>query len=284
MVRALAYCDTAFDPASPGRLCRGRERWVSGWDPDQPVRVHRLVISGAEFSDDSARDARRGLTCAGVDIGALLRGLFPEQTLVAFREEGVAPEVPAYAPEHERDWSFVPRQAGAWTDVIRRWRSQVEEPAELHRLVAEDLIDGLLVLPAGASPALSSAQEDALYLLTGHGDGSSWPVRRFQPMALQDVLAVSEAVVAVHLDKHGPALGVYTLAPLDCEPALEAVARQAGALAVPFTIPPMLARWDRALQELRMRWTRERRDEFPVPPAEEPTRWSRAPRSRHGEE
>lgn len=284
MVRALAYCSSAFDPSAPGRLCRGRERWVLGWDPEGPSGLSRIMLSGAEFTDDSARDARRGLTCAGVDIGALLLALFPDRVLVAFREEGAPPEVPAWAPEAEADWAFVPRQGGAWTDVVRRWRAPVAEPTELHRLVAEDLCDGFIVLPPGHSAALGRELEDGLYLLTGHGDGSSWPVRRFQPMALGELLPHCEAVVAVHLDKHGPALGIYTRRPLDAEDALQRVAAQAGALAVPFTIPPMLARWDRALQELRVRWTATRRDEFPVPPAEEPTRWSRNSRTHRGEE
>ena len=44
---------------------------------------------------------------------------------------------------------------------------------------------------------------------------------------------------------------------------------------MPFAIPPMLARWDRALYELRMDWDPEHDGEFPVPPAEDAGgRWS----------
>ena len=34
-----------------------------------------------------------------------------------------------------------------------------------------------------------------------------------------------------------------------------------------FAIPPMLARWDRALWELRQDWDEATRGEYPVPPA-----------------
>ena len=68
---------------------------------------------------------------------------------------------------------------------------------------------------------------------------------------------------------------MYTLEPIDLRGELEASVEDVGALAVPFAIPPMLARWDRALQELRVSWAETRDGEFPVPPADEPTRWSR---------
>jgi hypothetical protein len=81
------------------------------------------------------------------------------------------------------------------------------------------------------------------------------------------------ALICVHQDKHGPALGVYTLESLDRTQALKALALEAGCLPVPFAIPPMLARWDRALYELRVEWNEEELGEFPVPAAEEASRW-----------
>ena len=69
MIHAVGYCSVPFNPARPGRLCRGRERWVAGWSEEVEDTIWRLVISGASFSDDSARDAKRGLTWSGVDIG-----------------------------------------------------------------------------------------------------------------------------------------------------------------------------------------------------------------------
>ncbi|MCK6520135.1 hypothetical protein L6R49_01730 [Myxococcota bacterium] len=273
MVRALGYSASPFDPSSPGRLCRGRERWIPGWDPEGPVSLYRLVLSGAEFSDDSARDARRGLACAQVEPGVLLQGLFPGRRLWAFREEGYEGEIPDYVPDDDDAWFRAPRRGGAFHDVCRRWRAFIDDPAELSRLVNEDLIDGLIVLPAGVEP--TKALDDAVFLLTSQGDGSAFPVKRFQPMAMLDVLQHTEALVTVHFDKHGAALGIYTRELFCPDSVISQVAEEVDALAVPFAIPPMLARWDRALQELRARWSTYHDEPFPVPSAAEPTRWSR---------
>jgi len=53
-------------------------------------------------------------------------------------------------------------------------------------------------------------------------------------------------------------------------------------LLVPFAIPPMLARWDRALSELRTEWMATREEEFPVPPAPESRSWENRRRGRRG--
>ena len=76
-VHALGYSENDFDPHRPGRLCRGRERWIEPW-PDGPepgeVTLCRGIVTGAAFHDDTARDAVRGLTHIGVDVGALIGG------------------------------------------------------------------------------------------------------------------------------------------------------------------------------------------------------------------
>ena len=51
-------------------------------------------------------------------------------------------------------------------------------------------------------------------------------------------------------------------------------------LFVPFAIPPMLARWDRALWDLRQDWDAELRGEFPVP-AGEPDRVEQRPEEKN---
>ncbi|MCB9763476.1 MAG: hypothetical protein H6739_27160 [Alphaproteobacteria bacterium] len=277
MIHALGFSSTPFKPTNPGRLCRGRERWVQGWEEDQDP-LWRLVISGASFTDDSARDATRGLVCIGADIGAILSELFPGKTLVAFREEALLGELPDYVdPEADEDAWQAPRQGGRWYDACQRWRAVVSDPAELSRLMTDDLVDGFLVMDEVELP-LPEPLDDAVFLLTSRSDGTRFPVRRFQPLALRTVLEHCDAVICAHLDKHGPAIGVYTLDRLDRSALLTRIAEKDGILPVPFAIPPMLARWDRALQELRLKWMAEKDTEFPVPPAEEPTRWSRGRR------
>ncbi|HJN76860.1 MAG TPA: hypothetical protein QGF58_23225 [Myxococcota bacterium] len=272
MVRALGYSHGHFDPSRPGRLCRGRERWIQGWEEGELPRIHRVVVSGAAFTDDSARDAHRGVNCAGIDVGTLVMSLFPGKPLIGFREEGELARVPHEVGEDDEQQFRAPRRGGAWFEPCQRFRLPVAEPDRLGELLVDDTLDGLLV---GAELPLSEELEEALFLLSGMGDASGYPVRRFQPIGLIEVLRHVEAIICVHLDKHGPALGVYTLEPIDLRGELEASVEDVGALAVPFAIPPMLARWDRALQELRVSWAETRDGEFPVPPADEPTRWSR---------
>ena len=270
MVSALGFSHGSFDPGRPGRLCRGRERWIRAWEQDDLPRLHRVVLSGARFSDDSARDAQRGLNCSGVPMGELLLSLFPDTPLVAFREEGELASVPV--DEDDEAQFLAPRRGGRWFDPSQRWRLPVEDAETVDRLLLADNVDGFLV---GVEGELSEELESALYLLSGMGDASLMPARRFQPIGLVEVLQHAQALICVHLDKHGPAIAIYTLEPIDLTAAILAGVDAAGSLAVPFAIPPMLARWDRALQELRVTWMRTREDEFPVPPADEPTRWSR---------
>lgn len=279
MIRAVGWSSTPFEPAHPGRLCRGRERWIEGWEEADPPTLWRLVLSGAVFSDDSARDAERGLTCCGVDIGLMLKALFPDGTLLGFKEEGELARIPDYIDTEDQWWAW--RSGGQRKDPCERWQSVIDDPAELGRLVAGDLVDGFLVMDGDGT--LTEEQQRTLFLLTGQGDGSAWPVERFQPLALDTLLADVRAVICVHLDKHGPAIGVYTREPMDRDNAIVAVTEASGCLAVPFAIPPMLARWDRALAELRDQWPDDGRGPFPVRPSTEPDpRWGRRRRSRKG--
>ena len=98
---------------------------------------------------------------------------------------------------------------------------------------------------------------------------------------MAEILDHCKALICVHQDKHGPAIGVYSREEMDCTTELRALALEANCLPVPFAIPPMLARWDRALYELRVGWDEEELGEFPVPPASEASRWGgRRPRSK----
>ncbi len=261
MIKALGFSHTLFDPASPGRLCRGRERWIEGFPIEPGTSIHRLVISGAAFSDDTARDARRGLDHSGVSPARVLRAVFPEQPLLAFCEQGRLDFIPEDAVLRE---DFVqPRFGGRRFDRCVRWRAPVSDTDALEDLagLGPAAADGFLAWTGELTPQV----EEAVFLLTGHGERLGFPMRRYHPAALPTLLEHVPWVALLHLDKHAAAIGIYSAQPIHADERLGALARELGVLPVPFSIPPMLARWDRALYELRQAWTD---GEFPVPPGE----------------
>jgi hypothetical protein len=264
MVQALGYSLDAFDPTDPGRLCRGREQWVESYESDVTEPIPRMVVSGSEFSDETARDARRGLGFSGVSIGEAFRAIFPNEPVFAAAEDGHPREVPRDAIQQEDH--EVAEPAGP----LRSWRVRWVLPCSVPQTIDEAVAAGADVLLVMKEPPsrgeLDEELRKALFLL--HGFRSEGPPeRRFQAVALRAVLERVRAVGLVHLDKHGPSLGIYGPIPEGAVGALERVAAARGALPVPFAIPPMLARWDRALFELRLDWDELRRGTFPVPPA-----------------
>jgi hypothetical protein len=278
MIRALGYSETLFSPRDPGRLCRGRERWIESYELDLPEDappIHRIVVSGAAFSDDGAADARRGLAFSGIDVADVITALFPRRRLLAFMEDGHPADIPAEAQGVE---AYEGYRAGGRTEVGQvRWHLAVDGAAALRELLAtgpaDERVRGFVVHDDAADV---DALAERIFPLVGFSTLDS-PPARYQPAALPDLLEVVEAVVLLHRDKHGPAVAVYAREALPkLREKLEKLAEKESVLLVPFAIPPMLARWDRALAELRADWMRNRTDEFPVPPAPEPAPHERA--------
>lgn len=276
MIRAFGYCTDTFDTGYPGRLCRGRERWIEGL-PDTPsAPIFRTVVSGACFSDDSARDALRGFRYAGVPLGKLFAQLFPRAKVYGFCHHGDPLALP---PDMvlEEDWRNL-RHGGVTESDAVRWIAPMSGNAADNALVGE--IDGLAVPQAEGfvvikGKGLPEGLAESLYHLSGFATPNSHPAELYAATAIPGVLEHAIALVLLHLDKHAPGIAIYTTDMLDASDVLFDVAKEAGAFPVPFAIPPMLARWDRALYEMRLDWDAETDGEFPVPPADDAGgRWS----------
>lgn len=288
MIRALGFSENSFDPRDPGRLCRGRERWIEPWEVDEPQPdIVRIVISGASFSDDSAADARRGLSWSGVELPELLEALFPRRKLLAFMEDGHPADIPESAEGVEAYEGY--RAGGRQELGLVRWHLHLKGAAAITTLVGtasiEERVRGFAVLDGKVDEEVLI---DRLFQLVGFSTMDS-PPARFQPAALPAVLELVDAVVLLHRDKHGPAVAIYARKGIEglddrlvklCAAASERPLDEAAPpvdrsiLVVPFAIPPMLARWDRALAELRQGWTGP--TPFPVPAgAREPERRGR---------
>ncbi len=285
VIRALGYSQTDdFKPFKPGRLCRGRERWIAPWDPEEgtePADLFRLIVTGAAFDDDSARDALRGLTAAGVGVSELIAALLPGKRLVAFIEDGHPADIPDEAFGIELYDGY--RAGGRVTMPLVRWYKVIDTAEKLMEL-SEDLvlerISGFAVVDKKAD---LEALWEKVFLLVGMSTLDS-PPARYNPAAMPEMLELCEAVVILHRDKHGPVLGIYSNAPVEgALEVLEGFAAKAECLLVPFAIPPMLARWDRALFELRSTWDEAHDEPFPVPESEAPSHWeARRHRRRRG--
>jgi len=277
MIRAFGFCNDTFNPADPGRLCRGRERWIESL-PDAPsTRVHRTVCSGAVFSDDSARDAQRGFHFSGVAAGPLLAQLFPKAKVYGFCEAGDPRALPATMTLEEDHVQAI--GGGLRSTPAVRWIAKAR-PEDVDLWMDGQHADGLAAPCADGfvildKDAVKPELVEAIFHLVGYSQPDDRPARRYSPGAIAEVLAHARAVVLLHLDKHGPALAIYLNEALESDGTLDLAARSAASFPVPFAIPPMLARWDRALYELRMDWDPESDGEFPVPPADDAGgRWS----------
>jgi hypothetical protein len=276
MIHALGYSHNDFDALRPGRLCRGRERWIESWTFDEPPEgIHRLVISGACFTDDSASDALRGIQHAGVDRAALIEALFPNQLFLAFTEDGHPADIPDEAEGIE---AYEGYRAGGQVSVgLVRWHCRVQGEESLRRLLGDEPGDEkILGLVAIEESADDTALMESVFVLVGMSTLDS-PPARFNPGGLIQVTDEARAVLVLHRDKHGPVFGVYSREPVEAKASLQSLCAEGETLLVPFAIPPMLARWDRALSELRAIWSEE--TPFPVPQAPVPS-WD-PDRTRH---
>jgi hypothetical protein len=161
-----------------------------------------------------------------------------------------------------------------------RWVLRVSGVHNLRVLLESDIgverIRGFCVIKADTD---IEALLEPLFLLVGMSTRDS-PPARFQPLALPEVLEHVDAVLLMHRDKHGHALGVYTRQAIDAEAKLQKLAIRKKSMLISFAIPPMLARWDRAIAEAKAAWDPETDGEFPVPESDNPYSWERRRKGR----
>ena len=227
-------------------------------------------MTGAAFHDDTARDAVRGLTHIGVDVGALIGGLFHDHRLMVFTEDSHPADIPDGAEGIELYDGY--RAGGQLTEAMVRWYLVLDDPARLSAILgplAEERVRGIVLLGPDQT---AEAVWEHLFTLVGMSTLDS-PPARFQPAAMPEVLEHCAGLVLLHRDKHGPALGIYSLDSFALNERLEAALNGNDLLCVPFAIPPMLARWDRALRELRPEWEQAHGRPFPVPAGDPNQGW-----------
>jgi len=241
------------------------------------VSVHRLSITGAHFANDSAYDAMRGLNHAGLEVAPVISKLFPRARFLAFMEDGHPADIPEIAQGVELYQGH--RSGGRSSVPLVRWSADVTGIKALRELLGEPTtrtVAGFAVLRPDTNAAELWEQ---VYPLVSLGTLDS-PPAHYQPAAIAPILEECSALILIHHDKQGPALGIYSSQALDVSAKLGGLAAAQSAMLVPFAIPPMLARWDRALWELRQSWDEDALGAFPVPSASDPSAWDPRRRDR----
>ena len=282
MPKAVGFSQTLFSSKKIGNLCRGKEWWIESEAPQREKSLHRIIISGVELQDERARRAQRGLAFSGKNIAEFLAVISEGKSLIACVEDASPHQVPMQASgvEHYRmskrgfalqtwftRWElncdraenisdalvkgadlFLMNATTATEEETKKWKNTI--PPEYDQKVAPSMLNPQLKM-------------DVHRLIGGRQfmDSSA----RYVADAIWDVLEECEALVLLHEDKHGRCLGVYSKEQLEISDRLNVFCQASKILFVPFSIPPMLARWDRAIRDLRRDWNEEEQGEFPIP-------------------
>ena len=138
MFKALGYSHKEFSVTKVGRLCRGCERWIEPSELEtEPPAMQRLVVSGAVFSDDSARDALRGVQHSGVELAQIIASLFPRKTFLAFMEDGHPADIPEGAENIEAYSGY--RAGGRVEEALVRWQLRVSGIREIRKALGDEV-------------------------------------------------------------------------------------------------------------------------------------------------
>ena len=262
-VSCFGYSQTIFSIHRPDRLCRGREYWIYQPDEVEEDVVFRTVISGTTILDQEIRHLSRGVRCTGHSLGDIVSVLFSKK-MIGWVEEGDPNCIPSNACGVELyQMTRANAKVNAW---CARYEVEID-PDELDDLV-ELGMDSWIVNPSTRKknetipenrpypimvdeevnpPVLCEGLRNAMFWLTGHRNPQNQNAC-FLPVAIPEVLQYCDALVLLHKDKHDICLGIYTLDE-EFVFSTELIQEKLSSLVIPFSIPPMLARWDRALRE-----------------------------------
>ena len=266
-IPCLGYSQTLFSTKHPERLCRGREFWIYQPEEVEDVSIFRTVISGTRMRRKHITSLKRGLRCTGKDLYSLLKILFPDRELIGFVEEGTPSKVPSQACGVEFYQISRPFESN------RKWLARYEVPIDgnWEEALLDEGMDIIVVPSMGDAPKtqihnpipalvdeevkeslLSEDIRKSLFLLAGHRNPQN-SYALFQSVGIAEALKYCDVLILLHRDKHDVCLGIYT------QQAPYVIPRSSlekeGFMLVPFSIPPMLARWERALQDLQKKWT-----------------------------
>jgi len=282
MPTAVGLSHTLFSAKKIGNLCRGKEWWIEVDAAEREQVLSRTVLSGVELQDERARQARRGLQFSGKEIEEFIQAIANDQMLVACAEDSYVHDIPIQATgvEHYQ----MSKLGFAMNSWFARWELQCADSTSVREALDKG-VDLFLLAPQNSSekeqqqwlerhpaeygtsasaPILSEQLKTDVHRLIG-GRENRQAGARYVADAIWDVLESCSAIILLHEDKHSRCLGIYSKEEGNIAELVERFCQQYDILYVPFSIPPMLARWDRAIRDLRRDWNAEDRGEFPIP-------------------
>jgi len=281
MPRAVGCSQTLFFSKKIGNLCRGKEWWIETEATPRDNSLHRIIVSGVDLQDERARIAKRGLSYSGTSVADFIHLLSQDQNLVAYVDDAFPSQIPngSSGVEHYQ----MSRMGFALNSWFARWEltcnsieslcDAINKGADLFLLnpqapAKEEKSNFTGNLPAeyGHSTEKTVLNEqlkkDVHRLIGGRQHLNAGA--RFLADALWDVLENCQAVILLHEDKHSRCLGIYSKESLAFVQQIQLYCERSETLFVPFSIPPMLARWDRAIRDLRREWNEEEQGLFPI--------------------
>ncbi len=280
---AVGLSQTQFLSNKVGNLCRGKEWWIESEAAERSQELSRVIVSGVELQDERARQAKRGLSFSGRSLSEYISSLLVDNRIIACVEDGNLQNIPEGAAGVEvYQMSKLGFALDSW---FVRWELECKTP-DMIAIAIESGADLFLLNPqnieqeaqdtenystipsefgSDAKPAILSAsmKMNVHRLIGGRQYLSSGA--RYVADAIWDVLEECNGVILLHEDKHSRCFGVYSKTDVGAAQHITAFCEQNDILIVPFSIPPMLARWDRAIRDMRRDWDETENGVFPIP-------------------
>ena len=275
-----------------------KEWWIDSVLSENTQSIWRGSIGGSKLEDHRAKQIRRSLQAADVQIAELIQALAEGKTILAVCEQATIGQIPEKAQGIEwRNNLQIGQPLNSW---LARWQLICENSEDIaqalemgaqtflinpkQRVVGEgkegkegregregregkaEAWEPLFPPQFGAeekAPYTPEALCGSLHRLLGermHAKDRA----RYLCDAIWDIVEDCELLILLHADKHGECLGLYAKEELDLREILLAFALEREIVLVPFSIPIMNGRWNRSVRDFLRRWNSEEGD-FPIP-------------------
>ena len=279
MPKVLGWSSNSFSSKNMGTLFPKKEWWIDSILSENTKPIWRGSIGGSRLEDHRAKQVKRSLKEAGVEICELVYALGEGQTIVAISEYATIESIPEKAEGLEwRHNSQFGQPLHSW---LARWQLVCETTKDIEQALTMGAHTFLV------NPRQRDAAEDweptfpaqfgtearppyttetlcaSVHRLLGERAHTK-DRARYLGDAIWDITNDCELLILVHADKHGDCLGLYAKEEVALQERLASFAQEKQIVLVPFSIPIMNGRWNRSVRDFLRRWSSED-GSFPIP-------------------